>query len=92
MNFIEEKRRGEGKGEGRRGGGGRGGEEGEGRGGGRGRGGEEGEGRRGEGRRGRGGGGRGGGGRGGEEGVKLTKTMQFYHLLIFIIHLFFIVI
>ena len=70
MNFIEEKRRGEGKGEGRRGGGGRGGEEG---------GGEEGE-------------GRGGGGRGGEEGVKLTKTMQFYHLLIFIIHLFFIVI
>ena len=33
MNFIEEKRRGEGKGEGRRGGGGRGGEEGEGRGG-----------------------------------------------------------
>ena len=76
MNFIEEKRRGEGKGEGRRGGGGRGGEEGGG----------------GEGRRGRGGGGRGGGGRGGEEGVKLTKTMQFYHLLIFIIHLFFIVI
>ena len=77
MNFIEEKRRGEGKGEGRRGGGGRGGEEG------------GGEGRRGEGRRGEG---RGGGGRGGEEGVKLTKTMQFYHLLIFIIHLFFIVI
>ena len=33
-----------------------------------------------------------GGGRGGEEGVKLTKTMQFYHLLIFIIHLFFIMI
>ena len=31
-------------------------------------------------------------GRGGEEGVKLTKTMQFYHLLIFIIHLFFIMI
>ena len=51
MNFIEEKRRGEGKGEGGR-----------------------------------------GKGRGGEEGVKLTKRMQFYHLLIFIIHLFFIMI
>ena len=45
--------------------------------------------RRGEGK---GEGGRGGEGRGGEEGVKLTKTMQFYHLLIFIIHLFFITI
>ena len=55
MNFIEEKRRGEGKGEGGRG--------------------------KGEGEE-----------RGGEEGVKLTKTMQFYHLLIFIIHLFFIMI
>ena len=39
-----------------------------------------------------GGEGRGGEERGGEEGVKLTKTMQFYHLLIFIIHLFFIII
>ena len=50
--------------------------------------------RRGEGKGegGRGGEGRGGEGRGGEEGVKLTKTMQFYHLLIFIIHLFFIMI
>ena len=61
--------------------------------------GRRGEGRRGEGRggeerggEGRGGEGRGGEGRGGEEGVKLTKTMQFYHLLIFIIHLFFIMI
>ena len=45
--------------------------------------------RRGEGK---GEGGRGGEGRGGEEGVKLTKTMQFYHLPIFIIHLFFIMI
>ena len=50
--------------------------------------------RRGEGKGegGRGGEGRGGEGRGGEEGVKLTKTMQFYHLLIFINHLFFIMI
>ena len=46
----------------------------------------------GKGEGGRGGEGRGGEGRGGEEGVKLTKTMQFYHLLIFIIHLFFIMI
>ena len=45
--------------------------------------------RRGEGK---GEGGRRGEGRGGEEGVKLTKTMQFYHLFIFIIHLFFIMI
>ena len=72
MNFIEEKRRGEGKGEGGRGG--------------------EGRGREGSGGEGRGGEGRGGEGRGGEEGVKLTKTMQFYHLLIFINHLFFIMI
>ena len=65
------------------------------KGGGEGKGGRGGEGRGGERREGRGGEGRGKEGgeeRGGEEGVKLTKTMQFYHLLIFINHLFFIMI